>query len=104
MTTIETARSRWMPLTRPALFRAVRLLLFGLMGWLGFVSATHSASRALSLGAASALAAVIGIMWYLSRAEADRRWRTAIDAYAKREQARTNSRRDFHAGPHSKDR
>jgi predicted membrane channel-forming protein YqfA (hemolysin III family) len=100
MTTIQTARSLRMSLTWPALFRAVRLFLFGLIGWLLLISKADSASRGVSLAAVLALAALVGVMWYLSRAHADRRWRAALDAYAKQEQAKgTYSRRNFHARP-----
>src|SRR5260370_990290 len=77
----------------------------GLIGWLWFVSAAGSFWRAVSFGAVLALAALIGITWYLSRARADRRWRAALDAYAKQEQAkRAYSRRNFHARPQSQNR
>jgi predicted membrane channel-forming protein YqfA (hemolysin III family) len=100
MTTIQTARSIRMSLTWPALFRAVRLFLFGLIGWLLLISKADSAWRGVSLAAVLALAALVGVTWYLSRAHADRRWRAALDAYAKQEQAKgTYSRRNFHARP-----
>ena len=100
-----TARSRRMALIWSAVYRADRLLIFGLIGWLSFVSATDSAWRAVSLAAVLALAALVGITWYLSRARAERRWRAALDAYAKQEQAkRTYSRRNSHARPQSQDR
>src|SRR5712675_2137853 len=99
MTTNETARSRGMSLAWSAVLRAVRVLIFGFIGWLWFVSATDSAWGAVSLAAVLAVAALVGITWYLSRARFERRWRAAVDdAYAKQEQAkRTNSRRNFHA-------
>src|SRR5690349_5294422 len=102
MTTNKIAHSPGISLGWSAFFRAVRLLIFGLIGWLLFVSAADSARRAVSLAAVLALAAVVGITWYLSRARADRRWRAALDVYVEKEQAkRTNSRRNFHAGPQS---
>jgi len=105
MTTNETAHYGRMSPAWSAVFRAVRLLIFGLIGWLWFVSATDSAWRAVSLAAVMALAALVGITWYLSRVRAGRRWRAALDTYAKQEQAkRTNSRRNFHARPQSQDR
>ena len=105
MMTNETARSRRMSLVWSAAFRTVRLSIFGLIGWLCFVSAVDSPWRAVSLAVVLALAALVGITWYLSRARAERRWRAALDAYAEREQAkRTNSRRNFHARPQSQDR
>jgi carbon storage regulator len=88
MTTNQTARSRGMSLVWSAVFRTARLLIFGLIGWLLFVSAADSAWRAVSLAAVLALAALVGITWYLSRARAERRWRTALDAYAEKELAK----------------
>jgi 4-amino-4-deoxy-L-arabinose transferase-like glycosyltransferase len=88
-----------------AVFRAVRLLIFGLIGWLLFVSAAESAWRAVSLAAVLVLAVLVSITWYLARVRAERRWRAALDGYAENEQAkRTNSRRNFHAHPQSQDR
>jgi hypothetical protein len=84
MTTNQTARSRGTSLVWSAVFGAVRLLIFGLIGWLLFVSAADSAWRAVSLAAGLALAAFVGITWYLPRARAERRWRAALDAYAKK--------------------
>ena len=106
MMTNETGRYGRMSLAWSAVFRAVRLLIFGFIGWLWFVSAADSASKAVSLAAVLAVAALVGITWYLSRARFERRWRAALDdAYAKQEQAkRTHSRRDFHARPQSQDR
>jgi membrane associated rhomboid family serine protease len=105
MKTNETARSQGTSLAWSAVSRAARLLIFGLIGWLWFSSAADSALRAASLAALLALAALAGITWHLSRARAERRWRAALDAYAKQEQAkRTNSRRNFHARPQTQDR
>ncbi len=106
MKTYESARSGRMSLAWSAGFRAVRLLLFGFFGWLWFVSADHPPWKTISLVAVLALAALVGITWYLSRARFERRWRAALDeAYARQERAkRTNSRRDFHARPQSQDR
>jgi len=53
-----------------------------------FVSAADSARRAVSLAAVLAVAALVGITWYLSRVRAERRWRAALDAYAEKEQRR----------------
>jgi membrane protein YdbS with pleckstrin-like domain len=104
MMTNETARSPGMSLAWSAVFRAVRLLIFGLIGWLWFVSAADSAWRAVLLAAVLALAGLVGITWYLSSVR-ERHWRAALDAYAEKEQAkRTNSRRNFHARPQSQDR
>ena len=105
MTTNEAARSRGMSLVGSAVSWAVRLLIFGFIGWLCFLWAADSAWRAVSLAAVLALAALCGITWYLSRVRAERRWRAALDAYAKQEQAkRTYSRRNFHARPQSQAR
>jgi hypothetical protein len=105
MKTIEAARSRGMSLVWSAVFRAVRLLIFGLIGWLWFVSSDQLIGTAVSLGAVVGLAALVGITWYLSRSRAERRWRAALDVYAEKEQAkRTYSRRKFHAGPQSQNR
>jgi hypothetical protein len=104
MMTNETARSRGMSLAWSAVFRAVRLLIFGLIGWVWLVSAADSAWRAVLLAAVLALAGLVGITWYLSSVR-ERRWRAALDVYAEKEQAkRTNSRRNFHARPQSQDR
>jgi hypothetical protein len=101
-----TARSWRTSLAWSAVYRAVRLLIFGLIGWLLFVSVADFPWKGVSLAAVLALAALVGITSYLCSARFERRWRAALDdAYAKQEQAkRTNSRRDFHAGPQSQDR
>jgi len=105
MTTNQIARSRRMSLGWSAVFRAIRLLIFGLIGWLLLVSAADSAWRTVSLAAVLALAALVSITWYLARVRAERRWRAALDGYAEKEQAkRANSRRNFHARPQSQDR
>ena len=105
MKTNMTALSWRTSLAWSAVFRAVRLLMFGLIGWLCFVPVADSAWKAVSLIVVLALAALVGITWYVSRARFERRWRAALDdAYAKQEQAkRTNPRRDFHASPQSQD-
>ena len=100
-----TARSPTISPVWSDVFRAVRLLIFGLIGWLWFVSAADSAWRAVSLAAVLALAALVGVTWYLSRIRTERRWRASLDVYAKQEQTkRTYSRRNFHARPQSQDR
>ncbi len=88
MTTNEIARSQGMSLARSAVHRGVRLLIFGLIGWLGFVSAADFVWRAVSLVAVVAVAAIVGITWYLSNARGARRFNAALDAYAARETAR----------------
>jgi hypothetical protein len=35
-----------------------------------------------------ALAALVGVAWYLPRARTERRWRAALDRYAEQEQAK----------------
>ena len=80
-----TARSPPMSLAWSAVLRAVRLLIFGLIGWLCFVAAADSAWIAVSLAAVLALAALVGVTWFLSRARADRQWRAALDRYADQE-------------------
>ena len=105
MKTNEPACSLGSSLAWSAVSRAARLFIFGLIGWLWFVSADDSPWKAVSLAAVLALAALVGITWYLSRARAERRWRAALDVYAEMEQSkRTNSRRNFHARPQSQDR
>jgi hypothetical protein len=105
MKTNVTSHSRRPSPAWSAFFRATLLFIFGLIGWLWFVSTDDSAWEGVSLAAVLALAALVGITWYLSRARAERRWRAALDAYAKQEQAkRTYSRRNFHARPQSQDR
>jgi len=88
MKTNATAHPRRTSLAWSAVFRAVRWLIFGLIGWLWFISADDSAWKAISLVAVLALAALVGITWYLSRARAKRRLRAAWDDYAKKEQAK----------------
>jgi 4-amino-4-deoxy-L-arabinose transferase-like glycosyltransferase len=117
MTTNQPARSQEMSLALSALFRIVRLLIFGFVGWLWFMSANNSTWKAVSFVAVPVVATLVAIPWYLTRARvererraaldvrADRRWRAALDRYAEQEQAkRTNSRRNVHARPQSQDR
>jgi hypothetical protein len=85
MTTKGTARSRRMFLIWSAGLQAARLLIVGLIGWLLFVSAADPARRTASLAVGLALAVLVGLTWYLPRARAQRRWRAALDAYAKTE-------------------
>jgi 4-amino-4-deoxy-L-arabinose transferase-like glycosyltransferase len=84
------------------------LSIFGLIGWLWFLSSAAFVWKAVSLAVLLAVAAIVSITWYVSRARAsaraERQWRTALDAYAQKELAkRTNSRRKFHARPQTKD-
>jgi 4-amino-4-deoxy-L-arabinose transferase-like glycosyltransferase len=117
MTTNRIARSEEITLIWLAVSRAGRLMTFGTIGWLWFMSASDSAWRGVSFIAVPVVATLVAIPWYLARARAnrerraaldvraDRRWRAALDRYAEQEQAkRTNSRRNVHAGPQSQDR
>src|SRR5271156_6653294 len=91
MTTNKTARSRGRFRVRSAMFRAVRLLGFGLSGWLWFISSAGSAWRAVSLAAVLAVAALVGVTWYLSNVRATRaakRFNAALVAYAALEAVR----------------
>jgi hypothetical protein len=82
------------PLAWLAVCRAARLPIVGFVGWLWFHPADDSAWAAVSLVAVLALAALVGITCYLSRARAERRWWASLDRYAKQEQAkRTHPRR-----------
>jgi hypothetical protein len=85
MTTNGTPRSHRKFLIWLAGLQAARLLIVGLIGWLLFVSAADPARRTASHATGLALAALVGITWYLPRARAERRWRAALDAYAKTE-------------------
>src|SRR5689334_12961476 len=98
MMTNTTADPRRATVARSAVARAARLLSFGLIGWVWFLSGDDSPWRAASLVAVLALAAVVGITWAVSRVLADRRWRAALDRYVELEQAkRTHPRRNLHA-------
>jgi hypothetical protein len=68
------------------------LSLFGLLGWLWLSVADGSARRAGPLVAVLALAALVGVAWYLHRARTERRWRAALDWYAEQEQEKETSR------------
>src|SRR5882672_2727286 len=57
MTTNETARSQGMSFVWSGVFRAVRLLIFGLIGWFWFISAADFIWKAVSLAALLAVAA-----------------------------------------------
>jgi hypothetical protein len=75
-----------------AVSRAARLSIFGFIGSFGFLRSDNLAWRTVSLMAPLALAALVGITWYASRARtrarADRRWRAALDRYAEQELAK----------------
>ena len=69
-----------------AVWRAARLSTLGFIGWLWLFSGDDSAWKAVPLVAVLALAAVVGVTWFLSRARADRRWRAALDRYDQQQQ------------------
>ena len=75
-------------LVRSAVFRAVGVSILGFIGWLWLSSADGPAGRAVSQSAVLALAALVGVAWYLPRARTERRWRAALDHYADQEQAK----------------
>jgi NAD(P)-dependent dehydrogenase (short-subunit alcohol dehydrogenase family) len=76
--------------------RAARPTTFGSFGWFWFLSADDSGWKAIPLVAVLALAALVGIMWYASRARADRQWRAALDRYAEQEEAKQIHARRVH--------
>jgi hypothetical protein len=75
-----------MSLAWSAVSRATRLSIFGLIGWLWFLSADDSTWKAVSLVAVLVLAALVGLTWYASRTRVERRRRAAWDRYAEHEQ------------------
>ena len=88
------AHTRRASLAWSGVSRAARLSTFGFIGWFWFLAADDSVWKVVALVAVLALAALVGIMWYASRARADRRWRAALDRYAQQEEANgTHSRR-----------
>jgi hypothetical protein len=100
MKTSAIARFWRSPLAHSAVRRTARLSIFGLVGWFWFLSGTRSPSKALGLVAVLVLAALVGIAWYVSRAQADRRQRAAFDRYARMEQAKaTHSPRSSRSHP-----
>ena len=100
MRTTAIAPTRRTSLAWSAIRRASRLLIFGFIGWLWFLSSDNTARRTVSLVAVLALAALTSITWYAFRARADRRWWAALDRYAEQELAKgTYSRRGHqHSG------
>jgi hypothetical protein len=91
MTTKSTVHTWQARLAWSAVYRVSGLLIFGYIGWLWFLSSGGSARRAVSLIAVLALAALVGITWYLAAARAERRWRAALDRYAEKEAAKRDS-------------
>jgi hypothetical protein len=75
-----------------AVLRAAGVSIIGFIGWLWFSSTDGSAWKADPLVAVLALAALVGVAWYLPRARTERRWRAAVDQYGEQEQA---ERRDL---------
>jgi hypothetical protein len=69
MTTNAMARPWRTPLAWSAVSRAARCLTVGFLGWLWLSAADDPARRAVSLVAGPALAALVGITWFLSCAE-----------------------------------
>jgi hypothetical protein len=78
MATNPMTHPRRTSLARSAVFRAARLLAFGLLGWVSFSSADDPSLKAVSLIAVLGVATTVSVTWYLSRARAERRWRTAV--------------------------
>jgi hypothetical protein len=68
-------------------FRAAGWSVFGLGAWLWLFSADGPAWGAISLVAIQALAALVGVAWYLSRVRAETRWLAALDHFAEQEEA-----------------
>src|SRR5262245_48302672 len=103
MTTNATTHPWRAPLARSAVSRAARLLSIGFIGWLWFFPAGDPSLRPVALVAVVALAALVGIAWYLFRARAERRLWTAMDRYAEQELAKeAHPWRDTHARPQAK--
>ena len=69
-----------------AVFRAAGVSIIGFTGWLRLFAADGPVWKAVSLVAVLALAALVGVAWYLPRARAERRWRAALDHYGEQEQ------------------
>jgi hypothetical protein len=101
MKTKSVASSRWLTPAGPADLGIAGLAGTGSGVLLWLLSADGSRTAA-SLVAATALVAILGLVWHVSRARADRRWRAALDRYAEGEEAKmTHLRKDFHAHPQS---
>jgi hypothetical protein len=69
------------------------LSIIGFGGWLWFSAADGPAWKAVSLVAVLALAALVGVAWYLPRARIEGRWRAALALYAEQEQAKATDPR-----------
>jgi hypothetical protein len=88
MATNTMTHPRRTSLAWSAVFRAARLLAFGLLGWVSLSSADDPSLKAVSLIAVLGLATTVSVTWYLSRARADRRWRSAWDRFSQQELAK----------------
>jgi hypothetical protein len=88
MKTNPAAHTRQTSLAWSAVFRAAGLSIFGLIVWLWLFAAEGLPWSAVSLVAVQALAALAGVVWYLPRARAERRWRAAMDHYGEQELAK----------------
>ena len=85
----NAAAHQWqISLAWSAVLRSAGLSIFGLVVWRWLFSADGPPLRVVSLVAVQALAALVGVAWYLPRARIERRWRAALDLYAEQEQAR----------------
>jgi hypothetical protein len=93
MSTDETTQPWRTSLAWSAVFRAAGLSIIGFLGWLWFSSADGPAWTAVSLVTILALAALVGVAWYLPRARAEEKWRAALEYYAEQEQAKGTSPR-----------
>jgi hypothetical protein len=71
-----------------AVFRAARLLAFGLLGWGSLTPEVAPSLKAVLLIVVLGLTTTVGVTWYLSRARAERRWRAAWNRHAELEQAK----------------
>jgi uncharacterized membrane protein YqjE len=87
MSTDKTTSSWRTSLARSAVFRAVGLSTIGFLSWLWFSAEDGSFWKAVALVALLALAALVGVAWYLPRARTETQWRTALDQYADRQEA-----------------
>jgi hypothetical protein len=88
MATNTMTHPRRTSLAWSAVFRAARLLAFGLLGWVSLASTYAPFLKAVSLIAVLGVATTVSVTWYLSRARGERRWRAAWHRYAELEQAK----------------
>jgi hypothetical protein len=71
-----------------AFFRAAGVSIIVVIPWPWLSAGDGLAWKAVSLLAVLALAALVGVAWYLSRARGERQWRAALDRYAEQELAK----------------